>query len=925
MKRHLRISFVVWLALSLALSSLKAADNPKTIAAKVSEIVAKFPGQSTAEKDALAAELVVLGPEGIMTVCRMLAPPGAADDTKARFALNGLATYASSSRLEEQRKMLVRSLARALERERSKDVQAFLISQLQLAGKTESVKPLRKYLLDQELCEPATRALLSIQTPEAEKAVLKALGAASGPNKVTFIKALGDLRTRKATKKLLPYAASRDANIRQAALYALANAGDPLAENSLNKAFLSASHFERTRAPSLYLLYARRLAEAGGKTQAAKICRGLIKNYTAPKETHISCAALTLLADVMGKNAFADILAALDSANTDVRGKALELANRFEDKDVTARLIEKMSGAAPETQAQIISALGLRGDRTAFPAVKEKLESGDKLVRLAAVPAAARLGGSEVIPDLFALLRSEDGEVIRAAEQALLGFPKDLVIPRALSILDQAPPPAQAALIRILAERGAVEHINLILAKAKSEDEIIRTAALAALEPLASEKELPGLIALLLDTTASRETTLIQKAIVAGANQIADPESRSDVILEAMAKAPSEKQAGFLAPLPKIGGTKALEAVAAQARSNDLRVQTAAVYALSQWPDFRAAEPLLSICRTTNSRKFLNLALQGFVRLVSAEEPGPQEKVRLLNEALAIPSEPAEKKLVLAGLARVKTQDSLRLVAAYLDDPDLNKEAAGAAVRIALPSPGQDDGLGGIEVIRIMRNASCLVEEENLRTQIDDYVKALLEKEGFRPLFNGQDLAGWKGLVGDPPSRAKMTAQELEKAQAEADADMRAHWKAVDGILVFDAAGHSLCTDKDFGDFELFVDWKIEKNGDSGIYLRGSPQVQIWDPAQWPEGSGGLYNNQKGPNSPLQRADNPVGAWNTFFIRMSGERVTVYLNNVLVVDGVVMENYCEREKPVYASGQIELQAHSTPLYFRNIYIRELKP
>ena len=106
--------------------------------------------------------------------------------------------------------------------------------------------------------------------------------------------------------------------------------------------------------------------------------------------------------------------------------------------------------------------------------------------------------------------------------------------------------------------------------------------------------------------------------------------------------------------------------------------------------------------------------------------------------------------------------------------------------------------------------------------------------------------------------------------------------------------------------------------------MRGCPQVQIWDPAQWPQGSGGLYNNQKHPGKPLKAADNPVGEWNTFRIIMVGDRVTVYLNDVLVVDNVVMENYWQRDKPIYPTGQIELQAHNTALYFRNIFIRELK-
>jgi hypothetical protein len=92
---------------------------------------------------------------------------------------------------------------------------------------------------------------------------------------------------------------------------------------------------------------------------------------------------------------------------------------------------------------------------------------------------------------------------------------------------------------------------------------------------------------------------------------------------------------------------------------------------------------------------------------------------------------------------------------------------------------------------------------------------------------------------------------------------------------------------------------------------------------QWPEGSGGLYNNQKNPAKPLVPADKPVGQWNTFRIRMTGERVTVWLNNVMVVDSVVLENYWDRSIPIFPSGQIELQSHSSPLRFRNIFIREI--
>ena len=149
---------------------------------------------------------------------------------------------------------------------------------------------------------------------------------------------------------------------------------------------------------------------------------------------------------------------------------------------------------------------------------------------------------------------------------------------------------------------------------------------------------------------------------------------------------------------------------------------------------------------------------------------------------------------------------------------------------------------------------------------------------------------------------------------------MRKHWKVEDGILIFDGGGESLCSREDFQDFELWVDWKIKPKGDSGIYLRGSPQVQIWDD---PEGSGGLWNNKKNPSKPKLVADRPVGSWNQFRILMTGEEVTIWLNHHLVVHKTVLENYWERENPIYPTGSIELQSHGNTLYFKNVYVRRI--
>lgn len=203
--------------------------------------------------------------------------------------------------------------------------------------------------------------------------------------------------------------------------------------------------------------------------------------------------------------------------------------------------------------------------------------------------------------------------------------------------------------------------------------------------------------------------------------------------------------------------------------------------------------------------------------------------------------------------------------------------------------------------------------------------------EGFVSLFDGKDLAGWKGLVADPKQRAAMSAPELANAQARADEIMRANWKVEHGALAYRGTNFdNLCTATDYVNFELRADWKIAPHSDSGIYLRGTPQVQIWDPYTQPlkggseVGSGGLYNNRKTNGAiPAVVADKPVGEWNHFRIIMAGNFVHVFLNGELVVNGATLENYWQRDLPVFPFGPIELQAHTTPVWFKNLYLREL--
>ena len=911
------------LAVVFAIAVLAGPFFAEDLKPRVSSILERFPAETAAARDGLCAELLKLGPQGVAEICSRLLAPGDGDDSRARFAANGLAVYVTRPGAENERSLFVRALLAALARNPDKQVAAFLLSQVQVAGKAESVKPLARYLADETLAGPAAAALLSIGGPEAAGAFLKSLGTAPRGARLTVVKSLGELRAREALKKLLVLAKGGDEGLRQAALFALANIGDAAAGPVLSKVRVAVSFRERAQAPSLYLLFARRLVETGRTAQGLDAARAVLDSYGRPEESHFASEALALIVSALKDKALPDLLRAADSPDRGFRVAALELALSIPGSEATARWVEKAAGSGPDVRADIIGMLGRRGDAAALPFVRENLLSRDRGVRLAAIPAAARLGGEAVFPDIVRLIGAAGEEEIPALKAALLGYRGTLVVPECVRILDSTPLPGKAVLIDVLGEKGARQEIDRVFVLAQDPEPAVRVAAVGALANLAGEKDLPRLVSMLEKASDGDDILCLQEAVASAVRRNPDPMKRADVLLELLKNAPPTRKIAILRVLPRIGGTRPLQAAVEEYRSADAQVQSVAVYVLSQWPDYRAADELLRIVATTKTKKHLLLAVEGYVRLVGRANMPNGKKIGLLQDLLARPMDDADRKPVLAGIAAVREPESLRLLAGYLENPVLGVTAAAGLLDLASEQSPQERWLSGHEAYTVLRRLQAFLPDPAEKERVDKVILERLRQGGFVPLFDGRGLDGWKGLVADPPGRAKMTPAELLKAQTEADERMHAHWRVVDGALVFDGKGESLCAAADYPDFELLVDWKIEKGGDSGIYLRGSPQVQIWDAAANPAGSGGLYNNQKGRSLPLEKADRPVGEWNTFRVFMIGERVTVYLNDRLVVDNTVLENYWERDKPIYPSGQVELQAHGNPLYFRNVFIREI--
>ena len=204
---------------------------------------------------------------------------------------------------------------------------------------------------------------------------------------------------------------------------------------------------------------------------------------------------------------------------------------------------------------------------------------------------------------------------------------------------------------------------------------------------------------------------------------------------------------------------------------------------------------------------------------------------------------------------------------------------------------------------------------------------------GFTALFNGKDLEGWWGAeTEDPRKYIALSPEEFKKKHDGSLDDIQKHWRVENGELVNDGKGLYLTTDKFYGDFELLVDYRTVPLADSGIYLRGCPQVQIWDYTEKAKfelgadkGSGGLWNNSPGApgKDPLVLADKPFGEWNHFRIVMAGSRVWVWLNDQQTVNGAILENYYDRKLLLPPKGPLQLQTHGGEIRWRNLFIREI--
>ncbi len=895
----------------------------RTVNTKVADALAQVPTKDYNRLNILMAEVVDLKEEGFALFVAKIVPPGSGDDVAARFVVASLAKYVSQFGKDEDKKIVENGLFSALKGTVDKDVQSFYLTQLYFVATDQSVGILSHYLKDEKLCDAAVRVLLGVATPAAGDALLKALDAAQGIPALAISKAVGMMKIEAANATLIKKLNTEDANLQRVILESLALIASKESYNTLTeKASKAQYRYEPTGIVTSLVTYAGQLAKKGELSLCEKVLAELMNNCKDIKQLQFRSAALAVRAKFWGMASLPLLLNEFDNSDKAYRAGVMNLAAGMSDVSATRLWIAKSKEVTGEKRAEIIEMLGRKGCPDLLGTFESLLMDPSEGVRTAAIEAIVLVKSDASISILEDhLIKGLDAT---ATAKALSRRLDDKHITKLCAALDNAPKAAKAEIIGLIGAKAAKHCFSKVAGYLTDADADISKAAYGALKNLSSEEDIPFLLELLKKASSKDQISSVQRSLVSAVNGL-NSEEKSQFINKLTSSAEPGRT---LEVLSRLGEREALKKVVDAFESNDQAVKESAFSALVKWSSADAGDALYQICSTNPA--YQAKAFKGFVDLTAKSSLPDDQKLLQYRKVMTLSANKEQKLMIIDRLGDLKTFLALVYISKYLDDKELKFAAALSVMQIALPGSEQTVGLTGEIVKNCLTKSIGLIkgaEADYDKEKIKKYLASMPDEKGFVPMFNGKDLTGWKGLVGNPITRAKMTDKELAAKQLESNAKATKTWSVKDNSIVFNGAGDNLCSEKQYGDFEMIVDWRITKKGDSGIYLRGSPQVQIWDTSRVDVGaqvgSGGLYNNQKYRSTPLKVADNPIGEWNHFYIKMVGEKVTVTLNGILVVDNLTLENYWDGSIPIFPKEAIELQAHGTDLAFRDIYVKEI--
>ncbi|NLU30397.1 MAG: DUF1080 domain-containing protein [Bacteroidales bacterium] len=923
MKKYLSILTAILLATGALMAQLPQGRTSATI---IADALAQLPADNQTQYNRTMTDLVSTGEQGLLDLIGRMNPPGNRSNEALDYAISGWTNFVAND--DAKRALAANAFGKALNQSLDNEVKAFVIRQLGQIGTDNNVETLSAFLKDSHLSAPAVQALASIGSEKANQAIVAALsGNAPDAVKFNIVNALTQTGYSQAEPALLSTLSQNpSAELSNALLTALGSLGSRNALIPLKNAAqkVNYSYQLNNNATASYLSLLKRLTHTDVKL-VEKEANGLLNFAIKQNRSDLKVAAAGLLLAIPSTDKNKLLNSALKDGDIAYLARLLNAYPFNNDRKAVERIMKELSPkASAEKQTAIIYWLGDKKVANTANMLANFATSGNKMVQKAAISSLAKIGNEQAMLVLAGLLKSQDDETVLLAKDALSTYKGDISYTLA-SVFNESGDVGKKAILQLIANRKMESQYNLVYNQMFTGNENVKTEAANTLQYVSTDKNLPDLFTLLEQSDAANVPAL-QQAVNAALSYLPANEQMK-LVSDRMNKSVNKHL--YYTALANSGSQKAMEMITKAYNTETGANKNAAFDALTNWKSFNSIYPMLDIARNSKNKNELSKVTDAIVATINKSNETGAIKYLYLREVMQFAQTEKQKNDILRLLGNTGQYQAMLFVAPYMDNVALSENAALAAMNIATNNPA----FAGVVTTGILQKVSKTLKNPDAgyqRESIKKYLDENPQDGGFVSIFNGKNLDGWKGLVENPIKRAKMTPKELAAAQVKADAAAKTGWVIENGELLFTGKGDNLCTNKQYGDFEMLVDWKLYPGPepDAGIYLRGTPQVQIWDTARVnvgaQVGSGGLYNNQQNPSKPLKVADQKVGEWNTFRIKMIGERVSVWLNDELVTDNVVLENYWNRSQPIFPTEQIELQAHGSKVAYRDIFIKEIE-
>ena len=885
--------FIAILLLALVPFAAGAQDaRQRTAETIVADALAQLPAQTPKAFDSLMQELAATGADGIRMMAGMLVPASEGKNAVVEYALGGVVSYVSAQGREALAREVRTGLADAVAASTDKPNQAFLLSLLQLCATAQEAPVFVKYAGDDYLADYAVRGLIS--TPGTEATLLALIGESPAPNALLAY-AAAEKGLAAAEPALLKWAAdpTADTPARQAVYNALAKCGTHASIATLAAAAKADGYaFTKNDATGAYVNLLARLAAAG--EQKALSAAKALQKPALPQNVRAAGLEIVLAADA--KKRTQTVLAALKDADRAYRCAALDYANAFADEALYAALVKKLPSLSDAAQTDVVSWLGARHAASQANAVIAAISSADEELALAAVRAAGKIGGQQALDALIAQLGGAHAKEASAALAAFNGKPNAAFV----AALD-GDPATQANALKLVAKRRITTAADKVFALLGSGDKAVRTAAYDALAGVTTAGDFDRLCDLL-DKAQGDDVKALQAGL-RNALAPAAPDMQYKLVAGRMAAAPQKARY-----YPLLAQAATDEAIGALLKADDPKAAFAALLTVKNPVMIDVLYELAG-----KNPDWTDAAISRYTDFATASDNTPMRKYQLYRKGLeANPSAKTQNKLLKA-LSKTPVFPALVLAVKYMDAPATAETAALVVKTVAAKNPG----MGGQTVAAALKKA-LEVYVELAKADADagyavDEIKGLMAKlpeAGFEPL--SLEPENRKAVVGNPETRKAMKPKALAKAQLEADAAMAQKWSLTDGILTAQANAPAIQFPKQYENFEMILDWKTP--GEAGIAVRAIPQIRLGGVS-----GTGMLADDKG----VADADNRPGNWNTLYVKVVDDRITVFENDVKIVENAVMTNPDMPGEPVGICGCIELIAGAAPVEFRNVYVNEL--